>query len=414
MLRIVKLRATALNLWILAKFLSWGLAEPFKFIDKNYPNNLINHPKKEEVLNQKQIIQAHLRNAHEIVSSPRYLELNKIGLNINKHIRIAILVNSPENELISDVLSELYDSAINIGQECKFFMMSGKAEESNLRVKNKFEIENLLEIERYKPDLVFAEAHAKISKNYNSQIIFLEELKKRIKFKFFLISIDLWRDYDINCINNWKQIHDLLVHLDKQSARDFQISKEFWWPYFGHPKSNSQMVEPLEQKFDVTFSGNLQFPERRFWLYSCSNIARTYKIRFKVNAITHSFGKLKSRSIYLNELLMAKTCLNHTWKKTGFTLITFRTLDIVNSGRTLLQQEDEMSKPLGDFLIPYKHYIPFTSLSELAAIFEIIKEDPKLIINVGKVGKVFYEENYTSYYLWQILIYKLKSLNYDA
>ena len=181
MIRIVKFKFTALNLWILAKFLSWGLVKPFKFIDKNYPSNLVYQPKKEEVLNHKQVIQAHLQNANKVISSPRYLELNKINLNNNKQIRVAILVNSPENELISDVFSELYDSAINSGHECKFFMMSGKAEESNLRVKNKFEIDNLLEIESYKPDLVFAEAHAKISKNHNSQIIFLEELKRRIK-----------------------------------------------------------------------------------------------------------------------------------------------------------------------------------------------------------------------------------------
>lgn len=70
MMKIVKFKVTRLNLWILAKFLSWGLAEPFKFIDRNYPENLIDLPKKEEILNQKQIIQAHLQNAHEIFSTP--------------------------------------------------------------------------------------------------------------------------------------------------------------------------------------------------------------------------------------------------------------------------------------------------------------------------------------------------------
>jgi hypothetical protein len=76
-----------------------------------------------------------------------------------------------------------------------------------------------------------------------------------------------------------------------------------------------------------------------------------------VNAITHGFGKLKSRSIYLNELLMAKTCLNHTWKKTGITNYEFSD-SLINGSikefRKLNQRLVELKKQNKDFQIEYK------------------------------------------------------------
>jgi hypothetical protein len=363
-----------------------------------------------ELGNLRQIVEAHLRTTHQIHSTPRFLELNKDEHNKAEKLKIAILVNSSENELILDVFSDLYDSAIDNGFECKFFIFSGEVINLNINSRNILENEGLDSLKNYKPDLVFAEAHSNSLDKLDVQIEHLAALKNEIKFKFFLISIDIWREYDINCIKKWSAVYDLLVHLDRQSVDFFQIKNEFWWPYFGHTKAKSLDLQSKNEKSDVIFSGNLNFPQRRFWLYSCIQIAKSHKIKLIIQSLNYGSGRFKPRAIYLNELMTSKACLNHTWKKTGFTLVTFRTFDVVNSGRILLQQEDENSRPLRDFLIPYKHYIPFTSLEELEVIFQIMKEKPHLIEDIGKNGKVFFEDNYSSAYLWQILIRKFKSL----
>ena len=158
----------------------------------------------------------------------------------------------------------------------------------------------------------------------------------------------------------------------------------------------------------VLFSGNLRFPERRSWLYQSSKLAKQMNVKFKVEALNYTSAIWKSRNEYLRELNNVTACLNFSWKKSNFTLITFRTLDVISAGSALLQQEDPESMPLRDFLVPYLHYIPFFSKLELSAIFLLMKENPDLIEKIARTGSDFYKNRYSKTYLWSILENRFK------
>lgn len=399
--------------FIQSKLFLLGLIAPLKLLDsKRYPNLLdSNTTNTSDLKKLKLTIEAELRRAHQIQTNLKYLNLNRIEQHSNDKIKIAFLVNSLENQLILDVMGELYDSAAENGFDCKFFLFSNDIQHSNISTNYLLKIDYLADIEKFEPHLVFAEAHSNSLGNLTKEIEMLNRIKSKINFKFYLISIDIWREYDIDCIKKWESIYDLLVHLDQQSADHFNIKNAFWWPYFGHNKIKILNGEGKPKKYDVMFSGNLNFPQRRFWLYSCLKIAKTYRIKLKIHSLNYRNGKFKPRAVYLSELMTSRSCLNHTWKKSNFTLITFRTFDVITLGGLLLQQEDEHSKPLRDFLTPYKHYIPFSSIAELEVIFQIMKDSPELIEDIGKNGREFFEKHYSSFNLWQILLSKLKSSN---
>jgi len=380
--------------------LSYGLTLPFEWVDRL---RFIDFREKKitlsEIYEEKEKLIANIMNAQKLQTDPKYLELNKASLDYKARLRIAILKNAKENHLLVDIFEDLKDSAISVGHVCEIFTGSV------LQFKSKNTTLENDALEQFEPDLVIAEAHNDPAKFYASENSNLLTLKSKLGFKIFLISIDLWRDSDVKFIQSWRHLYDVLVHLDIQSINEFEIERDFWWPYFAHPHTHNDGNVRHEK---VVFSGNLRFPDRRSWLYQTSRIARQMKVKLKVEALNYTSAHWKSRKEYVKELKQASACLNFSQKKTGFTLITFRTLDIISAGSALLQQEDPESMPLRDFLVPYLHYIPFTSKLQLSAIFLLMKENYQLVQSIAKSGSEFYRSQYSKTYLWSILENRFK------
>lgn len=397
-----KLKSTLSRVYfrVLSKALSIGFPEPFEWIDKIRFSHLIEENiTPSAIREEKEKLLVKIRDSQQLHTEPKYLKINKTSMDSKTKLRIAILINANENKLLVDVFSDLKDSANAVGHICEIFTSSHE----QLNDKSVGQ-ENLL-LEQFKPDLVIAEAHNDPTKFHASKNLNLLNLKTKLGFKIFLISIDLWRDFDVKFIKSWRSLYDALIHLDIQSIEEFKIEKDFWWPYFSHPtiKEDKNVA-----RNEVLFSGNLRFPERRSWLYQSSKVAKQMNVKFKVEALDYTSAVWKSRNEYLKELNNVTACLNFSWKKPNFTLITFRTLDVISSGSALLQQEDPESMPLRDFLVPYLHYLPFFSKLELSAIFLLMKENPDLIEKIARTGSDFYNNRYSKPYLWSILENRFK------
>jgi hypothetical protein len=379
--------------------LSLGLTLPFRLLDQvRFPEL---HHKEIRVANIDEEIEKlrqNISNAEDLDLEPQYLKLNPLKSRKHKKLRIAMLVNSRENHLINDVFEELRRSAISVGHICEIFPNQQEL------IVNQESLEDS-DLARFLPNLVIVEAHNNPNKLESYTFRALPHLKDKLGFKVFLISIDLWRKFDIEFIQAWKDIYDVLIHLDRQSVEEFNLSKDFWWPYFSHPNSSHPIIPSTRSRKsnDLIFSGNLRFADRRRWLYHTSDIAKILGIKFKVESLDYNLNSWKSRTEYITELQNATACLNFSWKKPHFTLITFRTLDVISSGIALLQQEDPASKPLQDFFIPYKHYLPFTNLNDLSAILHVMKERPEIIHRIAQAGAEFYKARYSRDFLWSIL-----------
>jgi len=385
---------------MLSKALSNGLAAPFEWIDKIRFSHLIEEDiTPSAIREEKERLIFKIRDSQLLHTEPRYLKLNKTSTDSRTKLRIAILINEKENHLLVDIFNDLRNSANHTGHICEIFTCS------NEYLINKAMSREQSQLVQFKPDLVIAEAHNDPTKFYACKNLNLLNLKTKLGFKLFLVSIDLWRDFDVKFIESWRSLYDALIHLDIQSIGEFKIGKDFWWPYFSHPTTKTD--ESVARK-KVLFSGNLRFPERRSWLYQSSKLAKQMNVKFKVEALEYTSAVWKSRNEYLRELNNVTACLNFSWKKPGFTLITFRTLDVISSGCALLQQEDPESMPLRDFLVPYLHYLPFFSKLELSAIFLLIKENPDLIEKIALMGSDFYKNRYSKTYLWSILENRFK------
>lgn len=397
-----KLKSTLSRVYfqVLSKALSIGFTAPFERIDKIRFSHLIEEDiTPSAIREEKEKLIVKIRNSQNLQTEPLYLKLNKTPIDSKTKLRIAILINAKENHLLVDVFNDLKNSANDVGHICEIFTNSHEY----LNDKGICREKSLLE--QFKPDLVIAEAHNDPTNFHASKNLNLLNLKTKLGFKIFLISIDLWRDFDVKFIKSWRSLYDALIHLDIQSIKEFNIQKDFWWPYFSHPtlKKDNNVAHN-----EVLFSGNLRFPERRSWLYQSSKVAKQMNVKFIVEALDYTSAVWKPRKEYLRELSNVTACLNFSWKKPNFTLITFRTLDVISSGSALLQQEDPESMPLRDFLVPYLHYLPFFSKLELSAIFLLMKENPDLIEKIARAGSDFYNNRYSKPYLWTILENRFK------
>lgn len=397
-----KLKSTLSRVYfqVLSKALSIGFTAPFEWIDKIRFSHLIEEDiTPSAIREEKEKLIVKIRDSQHLHTEPKYLDLNKTSMDSKTKLRIAILMNAKENHLLVDVFNDLKNSANDVGHICEVFTNSHEY------LNDKGIGQEKLLLEQFKPDLVIAEAHNDPTSFHASKNLKLLNLKTKLGFKIFLISIDLWRDFDVKFIKSWRSLYDALIHLDIQSIEEFKIEKDFWWPYFSHPtlKQDKNIAHN-----EVLFSGNLRFPERRYWLYQSSKVAKQMNVKFKVEALDYTSAAWKPRNEYLRELSNVTACLNFSWKKPNFTLITFRTLDVISSGSALLQQEDSESMPLRDFLVPYLHYLPFFSKLELCAIFLLMKENPDLIEKIARTGSDFYNNRYSKPYLWSILENRFK------
>jgi hypothetical protein len=195
--------------------------------------------------------------------------------------------------------------------------------------------------------LIFFELH--FISRYAS--LFLFDNFPQINTRFFVICFDLWRDEDRRLINSSQLENVIFVHMDTESASLIQNKKLVDWIFVGHDIYQNHDGPNLP--LSLYFSGNLKTQDRRNWILITKLLARRFGIRLSLGIFNYvSRDKRVSQSDYKKKISLHPVILGLSQKTERKTLITFRSIEALALGRTLLQQELPDSKPLSQYAVP--------------------------------------------------------------
>lgn len=92
---------------------------------------------------------------------------------------------------------------------------------------------------------------------------------------------------------------------------------------------------------------------------------------------------------YLKQLNANSLVLSLGQKTNTHWIMTGRTLEalIAPHGGTLIQQESQYCKPLGDFLTPFWDYLPFSIPGELSDFISLAEQEPKFVADIARSGQ---------------------------
>jgi hypothetical protein len=181
----------------------------------------------------------------------------------------------------------------------------------------------------------------------------------------------------------------------------FLEDKFFYWIYVGfHKKRINQ-----EKQYKVLFSGGTKSYDRKVWLLCFNYFSKLFFIQSEIFLVNYTNPESRlDRHQYLELLSKNQISFSLSAKTSTKTLITFRALESLSLGCTLIQQEFSNDKPLSNHFVPYKHYLPFETVEDLAIIFKLISLEPLLIKQIGNAALEFWNNHYSEKFRWHLLI----------
>ena len=100
----------------------------------------------------------------------------------------------------------------------------------------------------------------------------------------------------------------------------------------------------------------------------------------------------------------AKYCLGMGQKSQNFWLVTFRSVESIAAGTILFQQVGPTDDPLSFFYKPFLHYLPFSTLADLEAIFSLCKFHGIEIEKLESRALIYHQAVFGDKVLWNRLI----------
>lgn len=113
-----------------------------------------------------------------------------------------------------------------------------------------------------------------------------------------------------------------------------------------------------------------------------------------VSVSTHAddgLPAIESSRRYMESLRRAGCCLNLAMRADGSRTLSGRAIEIPVSGALLVQ---ERTSDLDFYLTPWEHYVPFTSLGDLAGVAALLRDEPERAEAVRRRGHAFARERY--------------------
>lgn len=258
----------------------------------------------------------------------------------------------------------------------------------------------------FAPDIVFFELHTLMNSDSDFTIFskaFILRLKEELGTKVCVICFDIWREFDLSYLEYWSDLVDIFTHIDQKAASKIDnIYPMFFWPY---PALNSRLRVNAEKDYGIFFQGSVREYDRRKLLSHVARLASKYQIDFTFNIFSHHTKRnIPSQAQYLNELSRAKYCIGLSQKNRDHWLITFRSIEAIDSGATLIQQTGLGFDPLSTLYKPFEHYLPFSTDLELQAILFIIKHHSDRLDFISENAYIYHSLHYSKQQLWNALI----------
>jgi len=217
---------------------------------------------------------------------------------------------------------------------------------------------------------------------------------------------DIWREKDRIRILDCNSFIDLFIHVDNIASLAYPANiqkKMFFYPF---PAFDIGLFHPNQPKSNqIVFSGQIRDADRRKLIREEAR----YAARFGVTFRTKTWWKWDEKNVldefgYAQFLNGSTACLSLTQKGRQHWIIPGRAFQAIQSESLLLQQEGFLVSPLSEFLIPYKHYLPFTNLEELSSHNSFVSKNPDQVMAIAQSARSELKAIFPESIFWQEIL----------
>lgn len=131
-------------------------------------------------------------------------------------------------------------------------------------------------------------------------------------------------------------------------------------------------------------------PHRAFWLAGMKQLGLPFQSRISSHE-DDGLSVLESFAGYMRHLADSTCCLNFSMRANQDYVVTFRTFEVILSGALLLQEE---TPEMDAYFVAGDHYLPFSTLAELASVIRFITEHREEAEEIRRCGHNFARERY--------------------
>ncbi len=234
-------------------------------------------------------------------------------------------------------------------------------------------------------------------------------LKTQYNFRLVCLMRDAHREA-IDIAKAWLPICDTLLLFDPLSPIIDGPNIPF------HTKAFCAPVPAWHHPFTQQFlqEGHMIFIGSVFWQPRAALLSVLLTEDFQFKAIFGHQRKLETSNThtYAQQLGQSRASLNVSVHGEGIHLITGRVWETIAAGSLLVEQDNEATKK---FLMPYRHYLPWSSISEIVHIGKFIERHPDVARKIAQEAQRFVSINYGPVKFWQgVLNHAFRQLPFDG
>jgi hypothetical protein len=217
---------------------------------------------------------------------------------------------------------------------------------------------------------------------------------------------DIWREKDKRQIMECNSFVDLFFHLDSVASLTYPANVRKKMYFYPMPAFDIGLFKPnLSKSMQIVFSGQIRDADRRKLIREEARFAARFGIPFLAKTWYKWDGKnVLDEFDYAQFLNGSKVCLSLTQKGRDHWILPGRTLQAIQSECLLLHQEGSCISPLSEFLIPYKHYLPFTNLEELSSHNAFISKNPDQVLTIAQSARLEFKDSFPESVFWQPIL----------
>lgn len=303
----------------------------------------------------------------------------------------------------ADFRDHLLESAANAGADVDFFPTDrcsypGTGFDAALA---KAELELLsARIAAFKPDVILIDGNYLPSAE-SLNPAWLQGLKAKCGFKVIVFIGDAWGSHWVPAADSWSEVGDIIYHFAPETPIETEgkFPEKLCWD--GYPVNERNFFPDTDKQLDISFVGTYVSALRPFWLTVAAQIAKELDLKHQLLPHKREADVALTMEAYAKVLRQSKMVLNFSTRIGPLKMMTGRTWQAMTAGVVLL---DESNVFTAAYFVPFVHYIPFATKSELAYVIRFFAQNPESARRIGKAATAFCREHYSSDATWSRLL----------
>jgi len=342
---------------------------------------------------------------------PTYLQTNSHRPDERVNARVRVLFLFPEFINVSDAYIEcnfkdfFFQSAINAGVVADYFF-TDHISYTHLHFDAQLANRDLLglrdKVTSTRPDVIFFDANFP-GGEHGLTCEFMCRLKSEFKFRTVGYLGDAWGDYWASISDYWAPVTDLMMHIAPGGGAEQKASNANIFVCSPCPVNRLSFYPGAEAVYDLSFVGSYGSYLRPFWLTHATIEADQLNLRYYINAHQRT-NNCPTMAEYSAIVRQSRIVLNFSSRLENTKAMTGRPWEVLNSGRLLLEEEND---PIKHFFVPFIHYVPFENVRQLRYLINFFVRHPEIAQRIGKNALEFCDEYYSAASIWARLFWRL-------